>query len=100
MEAAGVQHCAVANLEIHRMDTSRTRLNFHSRRDGPEDSPHPNYVCHPASPTVRGYCRGVATLTDARDVIVLRNAKSITACGDATGHIKQRSNSGRARSAA
>ena len=28
-------------------------LNFHSRRDGPEGSPHPNCVYH-ASPTTRG----------------------------------------------
>lgn len=28
VEAAGVQHCAVANTEMHRMETSRTRSIF------------------------------------------------------------------------
>jgi len=41
-----------------------------------------------------------STPTDAQDVIVLRNAKSITAFGHATAHVKQSSNSGRARSVA
>ena len=54
VEAAGVQHCAVANIEMHRMETSRTRSIFILVVMDLKISPHPNCVCH-ASPTVRGY---------------------------------------------
>lgn len=46
MEAAGVQHCAVANLEMHPMDTSRTRHFVYSCCDEPEDSPERNRGRH------------------------------------------------------